>query len=354
MYTRCPNCETYFKISAEQLKKAGGKVRCGQCTKVFNSLGNLLEELPVALSDRGKVKPAAPAVAKPAVTPPKPTAAAPTAPPKPQPAPVARAAAPAPTPVAAPPPKPAPAPPKAPPPPKPEPAPPLFENKLSEDTILFDGGAEQPLQFSNEINDTLNLNSDDKIENVQAGPFSSVRDLVPYPAEENAPDSYGDGDGISNLVWGGGVAVLLLLFILQYSYYMRDDLARYPELRPWIQKLCDIAQCDLPLQQNIDLIKLTNRDITSHPRVKGALLINAIIVNTATFSQPFPAMQITLSDINGTVIAKRRFQPVEYLDADMNLRRGMPPNSPVQIGLEIADPGKDAVNFEFNFFHPAP
>lgn len=342
MYTRCPNCQTYFKISAEQLKKAGGKVRCGQCSKVFNSLGNLLEELPVALADRGKVKPTPPAA-----SPPKPAIAPPPTPsaPKPRPAPVASPpAAPTPLPpVKPPPPKPVSA-------PKPAPVVPAQKRVLSDDAIVFDGGEEKQIFFGADAGETLDLTSEDKIENIQAGPFSTVKDLVQYQATDDAGgDSY---SGAGNLFWGAGVAVLLLLFIFQYSYYMRDDLARYPELRPWIQSLCDIAHCELPLQQNIDLIKLTHRDITSHPRVKGALLINAIIVNNATFSQPFPAMQITLSDINGSVIAKRRFQPNEYLDADVNLRRGMPTDSPIQIGLEIADPGKDAVNFEFNFFYP--
>jgi hypothetical protein len=118
--------------------------------------------------------------------------------------------------------------------------------------------------------------------------------------------------------------------------------------------MCSVLDCELPMQQNVDLIKLTHRDITVHPRVKGALLINAVFVNTADYVQPFPLMQITLSDVGGRVIAKRRFQPAEYLDADVNLRRGMPPNSPIQIVLEIADPGKDAENFEFNFFYPQP
>lgn len=103
-----------------------------------------------------------------------------------------------------------------------------------------------------------------------------------------------------------------------------------------------------------DLIKLIKRDITIHPRVKRALLINATIVNTAEFAQPFPMMQITLSDINSTVIAKRHFQPAEYLDADINLRSGMLPNRAFQTSLTMADPGKDSVNFKINFFPPAP
>ena len=46
MYTQCPHCQSIFQISAEQLKAAGGDVRCGQCLTVFNALSRLSEELP--------------------------------------------------------------------------------------------------------------------------------------------------------------------------------------------------------------------------------------------------------------------------------------------------------------------
>ncbi|MBI3774077.1 MAG: DUF3426 domain-containing protein [Gammaproteobacteria bacterium] len=224
-----------------------------------------------------------------------------------------------------------------------------IKQDVENDTLVFSVDDTAGPVIKNDDPDTLRLTDEDKIENVPGGSFSAVRDLVLYPGPriEAPPALFG------NSFWGIGVAVLLTIFILQYTYSMRDDLARYPELRPWVQKLCEIAQCDMPMQQNVDLIKLTHRDITIHPRVKSALLINAVFVNNAGFTQPFPLMQITLSDMNGRIIAKRRFQPTEYLDADVNIRRGMTPNNPVQIVLEIADPGKDAVNFEFNFFYQA-
>jgi len=46
MFTRCPQCNTVFRISATQLRVAGGDVRCGNCAHVFNALGLLSDELP--------------------------------------------------------------------------------------------------------------------------------------------------------------------------------------------------------------------------------------------------------------------------------------------------------------------
>ena len=44
MKSRCPNCQTVFRITPEQMKARAGKVRCGQCQAVFNALDSLLEE----------------------------------------------------------------------------------------------------------------------------------------------------------------------------------------------------------------------------------------------------------------------------------------------------------------------
>jgi predicted Zn finger-like uncharacterized protein len=46
MYTQCPQCKTAFRLTAEVLKQAGGKVRCGSCGDAFNALDFLSEEKP--------------------------------------------------------------------------------------------------------------------------------------------------------------------------------------------------------------------------------------------------------------------------------------------------------------------
>ena len=47
MYTQCPECGTAFRVTAEVLKQAAGKVRCGGCGSAFNALEYLSEQKPV-------------------------------------------------------------------------------------------------------------------------------------------------------------------------------------------------------------------------------------------------------------------------------------------------------------------
>ncbi|MDH3325337.1 MAG: zinc-ribbon domain-containing protein [Gammaproteobacteria bacterium] len=64
MYTECPSCQTFFKITPNQLKAAGGKVRCGNCGEVFSALDGLVDVVPedvaiAAKSDSSKEESAA-------------------------------------------------------------------------------------------------------------------------------------------------------------------------------------------------------------------------------------------------------------------------------------------------------
>jgi predicted Zn finger-like uncharacterized protein len=47
MYTQCPECGTAFRVTAEVLRQAAGKVRCGGCGSAFNALDFLSEQRPV-------------------------------------------------------------------------------------------------------------------------------------------------------------------------------------------------------------------------------------------------------------------------------------------------------------------
>jgi len=47
LYTQCPDCSTVFRVSAEALRAAQGRVRCGICSAGFDALDNL-SEAPIA------------------------------------------------------------------------------------------------------------------------------------------------------------------------------------------------------------------------------------------------------------------------------------------------------------------
>ena len=44
LYTRCPGCQTTFRLSADTLRVANGAVRCGNCATVFSAYSGLRQD----------------------------------------------------------------------------------------------------------------------------------------------------------------------------------------------------------------------------------------------------------------------------------------------------------------------
>jgi Protein of unknown function (DUF3426) len=158
------------------------------------------------------------------------------------------------------------------------------------------------------------------------------------------------GSGYPSAWWIIAILALLLIFVLQYSYFMRNELAQHTVLRPWLERLCILAACDIPMQKDINKIIILNREIHGDTDNKNILQVNITLKNIATYIQPFPKIQLTFSDINGNKIAYRQFSPDEYLSKQLVKTRGMQPQVPVLANLQILDPGRKAVTFEFEFF----
>ncbi|MGD9582364.1 MAG: zinc-ribbon and DUF3426 domain-containing protein [Lysobacterales bacterium] len=150
--------------------------------------------------------------------------------------------------------------------------------------------------------------------------------------------------------WLTAVNVLLLLCLLgQAAYASRGLWLNDSAIRPWLDAACERLQCRLPARRDLGQIALVARDVRPHPSVAGALMISATLQNRAGFLQPYPSLEITLSDLNERRIAMRRLAPQDYLDDAAALARGLPPGATATIDLEVADPGKQAVAFEFKF-----
>ncbi|WP_460131779.1 DUF3426 domain-containing protein [Pseudomonas sp. S1_E04] len=138
----------------------------------------------------------------------------------------------------------------------------------------------------------------------------------------------------------------------QYIAYQFDDLARQDAYRPWFMQLCPILGCTVPSRVDIAHIKSSNLVVRSHPEFAGALVVDAIIYNRATFSQPFPLLELRFADLNGNLIASRRFKPAEYLSGELAGVSEMPSQTPIHISLDILDPGNKAVNYSLSFHSP--
>lgn len=150
-------------------------------------------------------------------------------------------------------------------------------------------------------------------------------------------------------LWTLIILALLGALVSQVTYFQLDRLSSIPELRPYYEQGCDIIGCDLPPLVAIDRIQSQKLVVRTDPQKRDTLIVDAVITNQAGFEQPFPNIGLTFSNLNGDVVAQSVFEPDEYLTGEAQQIEGMPSQTPVRISISIRDPGRDAVNYNLTF-----
>ncbi len=146
-------------------------------------------------------------------------------------------------------------------------------------------------------------------------------------------------------LWPSLVVLALLLLVVQIAWLQFDRWSRVEPYRSFYGAVCPLVGCELPELVDRSRIRAYNLVVRNHPDREGALMVDAILLNTARFDQPFPELVLEFSDLNGNTVAARQFTPAEYLSGELAGRSRMPANQPVHLTLELVDPGSKAVNY---------
>lgn len=155
--------------------------------------------------------------------------------------------------------------------------------------------------------------------------------------------------------WWLAAGSLALVLLAQVAWAERARLLGIDTYRQWAVSACAWLGCNLadPDTPQRPTLVMVSRDIRKHPNVEDALLINALISNRGEHSQPWPMLELRLSNLDERPMAMRRFLPRDYLSDPARISRGMAPDTTLPVELEVVDPGSEAVNFEFRLL-PLP
>ena len=142
--------------------------------------------------------------------------------------------------------------------------------------------------------------------------------------------------------------LLVASLVLQVVLADRARLAGDPEWRPRIIALCNAIGCRVRPWHEPRAFHVTARDLRPHPSAAGTLLVTATFRNDAAYPQAWPLLQLSLANLDGDSLGLRRFAPREYLGSEPG-SQWIGPGQSASVTLEVIDPGKRAVSFEFDF-----
>lgn len=311
MLTTCPACRTRFKVTPEQLGAHRGDVRCGRCAKVFNAHAYLEHEPealepetfePEAFEPEDELDDQVERVAE--AAPPPGESVSPQLEAGEEPLPEG-----------------------------------LPESPVqAEEAAAGMGEPEIPALPEPAGSAAVEAAADESA--VAAGPEVVPEEPIGSPfLAEQAEDkiSPASEEGVCKkrgLRWLWRLGALLLLAGLagQGLYFFRTELAsRYPDFKPFLQQLCG---CAIRLPANPDLLSIETSNLEADPERANLVVLNAILRNRAKVAQEYPLLELTLTDTQDQMIARRIFPPGEYA-GKADLKRGMPPHEEVTVKLHL-------------------
>ncbi|MGD8583497.1 MAG: DUF3426 domain-containing protein [Gammaproteobacteria bacterium] len=154
---------------------------------------------------------------------------------------------------------------------------------------------------------------------------------------------------LATAAWSLGILLLIIGLAAEFIWFHHPELLQNTRLKPLSSALCRLTDCSHLQLRDPSQIEMISRNVYTHPNAKNALMVSTTMVNHASFAQPYPDVQIDFSDVRGELIASRRFTPDEYLRTETEKLQLLPSGNAITFGLEIKDPGKDAITYEFSF-----
>lgn len=140
------------------------------------------------------------------------------------------------------------------------------------------------------------------------------------------------------------LALLAQLFLAWHRGVLVD-----PRMDAFMLAVCARIGCVPPPRPAPEAFNLLARDVRRHPDVEDALLITLTLANRADYAAMPPVIEVKLTDLSDRPIALRRFRPEEYLSDRELLRHGVAPGSLLPVAIEVEDPGRGALAFQFAF-----
>ncbi|MBC7944155.1 MAG: DUF3426 domain-containing protein [Burkholderiales bacterium] len=324
LVTRCPNCDTTFKVTLPQLQAHRGDVRCGRCAEVFDAFADLstvqatnetpADNSPLSILGGANDQWAEDALAD-----------------------------------------------------RSEAASDNHTGSVSESESDTPGEADsrtearnEPDEFGldqfSELGQLPDLNPADVPgrQGSSAIAHASSRDdnfppLADYPPaarpslrSDFEPAFHGDpGEAATDprtmRLWLGGSLFLLVLLLGQVAFVFRSDLAtRFPGLKPPLQQFCKVLGCVVPLPHDWETLTVESSDLKSPDSAPpGQIELSASLRNRARYTVAYPALDLTLTNSRDETIARRIFEPREYLPATTDLAAGLPPNGDLNVKLTL-------------------
>ncbi len=310
MQTSCPECRTAFRVSQDQLGLRRGLVRCGKCNAVFNAYDTLLAELeepPATTLFSGEPARDALAATAPGFesSPPRVDQAIPSI--------------------------------------QDEAAAPVLADEPADEP------AEQRIEDEAPTGDAISPPTGDTF----TPPAGETSDAILLSELPNRRAGKPPLPRWKTLLYALAILSLAATLVLQSAYFLRAELVSvWPDARPALERLCQVAGCQVPLPRKLDKQAIAAANLEHDPEQKSRVRLTFLLVNRTGQDQAWPHVSLTLTDVREAPVARKVFPPERYLPEGALVSAGMAKGSEREVRLELDIGSLAATGFALSLVYP--
>ena len=317
LITRCPACQTMFRVVPDQLRISDGWVRCGQCEEIFDASLHLLPNQPTeaAIPSRQVDLTERPDESAPSDDTEflEPTIPHPEAPDQ-WPLPLRESEAP----------------------------------ELAEDD-LAESEPGVPKESESTTRPETPVDAEVPLSNKGEPQAELVEPPVSFLKTENGHSFWGR----SSVCWALGLLgfVLLIGLALQVLVHERNRIvALDPSMKPWMQTLCDAVGCTLSPLRRIESIVIESSSFARVRRESHSFAF--VLKNTSNIALAIPFVELTLTDVQDQVVTRRVFEPAELGATATVLMAGAEWSGAATIAVDTGSQTERVAGYRLLAFYP--
>ncbi|MDR2876036.1 MAG: zinc-ribbon domain-containing protein [Methylobacillus sp.] len=150
------------------------------------------------------------------------------------------------------------------------------------------------------------------------------------------------------------VCVLVLLALLGQTIFLtRTQIASsLPRTKPWLEQACAMLGCKVEFPRDEEALHIEDSDLQPLPDHDDIIQLTATITNKAHFTQAYPLLEVTLTDVHDTPVLRRTLQPAEYLPSGTVVENGLGAKSEVQVKFLFTAPEVSATGYKIYVRYP--
>lgn len=152
------------------------------------------------------------------------------------------------------------------------------------------------------------------------------------------------------LLW---IAIPLLLAALaaQLTFYFRSEIAaRSPEAARYLRYACRHLGCTIRLPMEIQQLSLVSSQLDAVGEGTGRFQLTALVRNQGNTVQAWPSLDLHLKNTDGEPLVRKAFLPTQYASKD-EITRGMPAHSEREVRILFDLSGDAPAGFDLTLFY---